>query len=320
MFGAHLSIAGGLVNALIAAEELKMDCVQVFTANQRRWSAGRLRKQARDQWLAKLKELKWQDLRTVSHGSYLVNLASPEPRLRRRSIAHQRQELKRCEMLSIPYCVIHPGAHRGDAASAGSPRRLGADPTADERAGLKRVVKALDQLSRELPGYSVISCLETTVGAGTTLGYDFGHLAYILEHVKQPQRVGFCFDTCHVTAAGYDMSTKENAAAVLEHFDRVCGLKHLHVFHLNDSATPVGSRRDRHAHIGQGSCGLSCFGAIVNCRRFTGVPMILETPKGTNDKGVSWDVANIRRLKRLVRRPRGKPITCTMQAAQGTGQ
>ncbi|MFB3138359.1 MAG: deoxyribonuclease IV [Phycisphaerales bacterium] len=306
MFGSHLSIAGGLVNALIEAQRLNMDCVQVFTRNQRQWSARPLGDDERSVWATKLKELGWHrgrsSARTVSHGSYLVNLASPDPMLWKKSTALQRAELERCEALAIRLCVIHPGAHLGAARPSGQPHQLGAVPTKDELAGLRRVVKALNQLHEELPGYRVITCLETTVGAGTTLGYDFQHLAYIRSHVREPQRVGYCFDTCHVTAAGYDMTTDDKAKTTLQQWDKTCGNRQLRVLHLNDSVGPVGSRKDRHAHIGRGQCGLSCFRAIVNRSAFDRVPKILETPKGKDDKGIPWDVVNIRCLKRMVRR------------------
>lgn len=303
VFGAHLSVARGLVNALVEAQRLRMDCVQVFTKNQRRWSVKPLSRDERQAWLAKLKELGWHRRRaaprTVSHSSYLVNLASPDRRLWQRSADLQRIELERCEALSIPLCVVHPGAHLGEP---GGPPRDGT-LTPDERAGLKRVAKALNRLHRELAGFRVVTCLETTAGAGTTLGYDFRHLAYVHRLVREPQRLGFCFDACHVTAAGYDMTTERKARAVLREFDAVCGRRHLRVFHLNDSVGPVGCRKDRHAHIGRGVCGLGCFRAIVNFRAFDRVPKIIETPKGTNERGVAWDVVNIRRLKRLAHRP-----------------
>ena len=300
MFGAHLSTAGGMVNALNEARRLRMDCVQVFTANQRQWASRPLGAEALREWRDRLRELRWtRSARVVSHGAYLVNLASPDRDLRNRSLARQREELERCEMLSIRSCVIHPGAHMGAARPAGEPHELGRDPRRDELAGLKRLVGALDQLHRWLPGYRVLTCLETTAGAGTTLGYDFRHLAFVRESVREPERVGFCFDTCHVTAAGYDMSHPRGAREVLRLFGATCGARHLRVFHLNDSAAPLGTRRDRHAHIGHGYCGLACFRAIVNSPRFARVPKILETPKGTDSRGVPWDVANIRRLKRL---------------------
>ncbi|MHC4209464.1 MAG: deoxyribonuclease IV [Planctomycetota bacterium] len=306
MFGAHLSVAGGLVNALEEARSLRFDCVQVFTRNQRQWSARALGEDERGAWRAGLERIGWHrrrgPCRTVSHNSYLVNLASADRAVREKSQAAQRAELDRCEALGIPLCVMHPGAHLGRPWRPEEPGAPGGPPTPDERAGLRRVIKALDRLHRDLPGYRVVTCLETTAGAGTTLGYSFEQLAFIREHVREPDRVGYCFDTCHVTAAGYDMTTETGAAAVLRRFNEVCGRRHLRVFHLNDSVGPVGSRRDRHAHIGLGACGLACFRTIVNSRAFARVPKIIETPKGTNEKGVPWDVVNIRRLKRLLRR------------------
>ena len=168
---------------------------------------------------------------------------------------------------------------------------------------LGRLIKALDRVHRDLPGSRVVTCLETTAGTGTNLGYSFEHLALIRENIREPDRVGYCFDTCHVTAAGYDMTTGAGAAAVLGRFGEICGRRHLRVFHLNDSVGAVGSRRDRHAHIGHGACGIACFRTIVNLGAFARVPKIIETPKGTDEKGVPWDVVNIRRLKRLIRRP-----------------
>ena len=310
MFGAHLSIAGGVVNALIEARRLRMDCVQVFTRNQRQWSVRALADDDRAAWLAGLRELGWHRRsarpRTVSHASYLINLASPDRLLWRKSVALHRVELERCETLAIPLCVVHPGAHLGKSSppAAGEP---GAQISRHELWGLKRVIKALDRVHRDLPGHRTVTCLETTAGAGTTLGYSFEHLALVRASVGEPHRIGFCFDTCHVTAAGYDMTTDAGAKAVLKRFDEVCGRRNLRVFHLNDSVGAVGSRRDRHTHIGHGACGLSCFRAIVNLGAFARVPKILETPKGiangTKSRGVPWDVVNIRRLKRLMRRP-----------------
>ncbi len=308
MFGSHLSIAGGLVNALVEAEKLNMDCVQVFTKNQRQWKAAPLTDEARNDWLTKLKALGWHrkrgPARVVSHNSYLINLASPDRAMRDKSIALQREELERCETLGIRLLVSHPGAHLGESCPPGERHDVEADPTKDELAGLKRITRSLDRLHKDLPGYRTITCLETTVGAGSTLGYSFGQLAYIRAHVQEPDRVGYCFDTCHVTAAGYDMATNAKAAAVLQQWDEICGHVNLCVFHLNDSVGELGSRKDRHAHIGHGQCGLACFGAIVNHRVFAGVPKVLETPKDRDENGVPWDVRNIRRLKRLVRSPK----------------
>jgi deoxyribonuclease-4 len=307
VFGSHLSVAGGLVNALTEARSLRLDCVQVFTRNQRQWSARALGEDEQLAWREGLKEIGWHrrrgPCRTVSHNSYLVNLASRDRDVRARSLAAQRTELERCEALGIPLCVMHPGAHLGRPCPPPESGEPGGSPTRDELAGLKRVTKALDRMHRDLPGFRVITCLETTAGTGTNLGYSFEHLAFIRENIREPDRVGYCFDTCHVTAAGYDMTTDAGAAAVLSRFGAICGRRHLRVFHLNDSVGAVGSRRDRHAHIGHGTCGIACFRAIVNLGVFARVPKVIETPKGTNEKGVPWDVVNIRRLKRLLRRP-----------------
>jgi deoxyribonuclease-4 len=304
LLGSHLSIAGGMVNALHEARRLKMDCVQVFTKNQRQWKAPALKDAERAAWLNELQRMKWSSAagephRVISHNSYLVNLASPDAELRKRSIAAQRDELERCEALDIRLCVAHPGAHLSEVRPVKQPNDLSGQPTQAEIAGLKRIALSLDIIHHDLPGYKVITCLETTVGSGTNLGYDFHHLALIRSEVKQPERVGFCLDTCHVTAAGYDMSTPAKAREVLDKWHAICGLDRLLALHLNDSVGPLGSRKDRHAHIGDGCCGAACFRTILNHPALEAVPMILETPKETNDKGVEWDVINLRRLRRM---------------------
>ena len=166
-----------------------------------------------------------------------------------------------------------------------------------------RIVRSLDRIHRDLPGYQTVTCLETTVGSGTNLGYDFGQLALIREAVGDPDRIGFCFDTCHVTAAGYDMSTEDGAKTVMQKWRAACGDRALKVVHVNDSMGALGSRRDRHTHIGDGACGRSCFQLIVNHRLTSCVPKILETPKGRTERGSAWDLINIRRLKRLITCP-----------------
>jgi deoxyribonuclease-4 len=307
MFGAHLSIAGGLVNALVEAERLGMDCAQIFTKSQRQWRVPPLDRDARDEWLAKLAAMGWDrprgPARVVAHNSYLINLASPSRALWKRSVAAQRDEIERCEALHVPLLVAHPGAHLGTAPPRSQPLALDGPPSAEERAGLDRIVRALDRLHDDLPGYRTITCLETTTGAGTTLGHSFHHLAHIRARVKAPERVAFCLDTCHIVAAGYDMSTDERAASVLRHFDRTCGRGTVRVVHVNDSAGALGSRLDRHAHIGHGRCGIACFRTIVNRPSLARVAKILETPKEEKRPGLPWDVVNLRRLKRLIRRP-----------------
>ena len=304
MFGAHMSIAGGLTHALDAAEATKSECVQIFTRNQRQWKAKPIEPEEAQAWAARLAELGWDDDvdRVVCHNSYLVNLASANDETRDKSIAAQRAELERCEALAVPLCVAHPGAHLGTAPPRGKPLDLDAPLSDDEEAGIERIVAGLDTIHAELPGYRVITCLEATAGTGSNLGYAFHHLATIRDRVREPERVGFCIDTCHITAAGYDLSTDAKAEAVIGQMLDVLGAGHVRVWHLNDSIGACGSRTDRHAAIGDGACGKACFRAIVNHPEFTGVPKILETPKGEDEKGRDLDAVNLQRLKRLIRR------------------
>lgn len=281
MLGSHLSVAGGLVNALYEAQRLKMATVQIFTANQRQWSPKTPSPEDVEAWRAELGRLGWT--KVVSHAGYLINLASPDSELYRRSVDAMTREVQRCAELEIRYAVVHPGSHRDSG----------------ERAGLARIVKALDAIIRRTRGCEVVICLETTVGAGSQLGGRFEHLAEILDGVRDPDRVGTCLDTCHVTAAGYDLSTLPKARGVFDLFDDLVGLKNLHCIHINDSKEPIGSHRDRHAHIGDGHVGISAFRFIVNCPRLQEIPAILETKKGTTAKGTPWDVVNLRRLRRL---------------------
>ncbi len=321
MFGSHLSIAGGLERALEAAGELRCDCVQIFTRNQRQWRNPPIAPDEVARWKAGLAALSWDrpgPPRVVSHNSYLVNLASPEAGNRGRSIMAHRAELERCEALGIERCVIHPGAHLGTPPAKG-PHDFDRPQSPDERAGLARIAAALDRVHRDLPGYRVKTLLETTVGSGTNLGFDFRHLASIREAVAEPDRVGFCFDTCHVTAAGWDMSSPAKAAKVLKHFDEVCGLEHLLAFHLNDSQGAVGSRLDRHAHIGLGTCGMACFRAICREARFASIPKILETPKEGDADQEPWDVVNLRRLRGLCRAPRASGVPSSVRRTRRSG-
>lgn len=309
-----------MVNALHSAKRLNMDCLQVFTKNQRQWRAKPMAEDAIGHWRAEVAAMGWDcgggsPARIVAHNSYLINLAHPDAGLWRKSVDAQIIEIERCEALGIALCIGHPGAHLSAGCRApGSPNDLDCVPLRDERAGLKRIIKALDVIHRALPSYRTVTCLETTVGSGTNLGYSFHQLAFIRSGVKQPERVGFCFDTCHVTAAGYDMSTEGRAAAVLDLWKQVCGLETLRAFHLNDSVGALGSRRDRHAHIGQGCCGTGCFRTILNHPVFRTVPKILETPKGRSPGGVEWDLINVRRLRRMMCRADDKSGTALKRA------
>jgi len=294
LFGSHLSVAGGMVNAILEAERLKMDTVQVFTKNQQQWKVRPLDPGVRADWLAELRRLRWQG-RTVSHASYLINLASPDDELWGKSVDLMTVEVERCAELEIPYLVHHPGAYTTS--------------TADE--GLARIAGAYRSIVKRTAGIGVTLCLENTVGSGSNLGRTFEELGrlrgMIVEATGAPERVGFCLDTCHAHAGGYDMSARASADEALAEFDRLCGLANLRVVHMNDSKAPCGSRRDRHEHIGSGTVGgarralrETGFAAVVNRPELGSTPMILETPKGTDERGRAYDAQNLRRLRGLL--------------------
>lgn len=284
MFGSHLSIAGGMHNALLEAHSLGMNCVQVFTKNQRQWRVKPLTDEQVNLWNEHTRQTKISQV--VSHDSYLINLASPSPEAREKSMALFREELLRCETLGIADLVTHPGAHMKEG----------------EPAGLKRVATALNELHKELPGLSVITCLEVTAGQGTCLGAKFEHIRQIIDQVKEPHRVAVCLDTAHTLEAGYDLTSAEGCRAVLQEFDQVVGLDQIRVIHLNDSKTPRGSRVDRHEHIGHGHVALEAFAVIVKQKQFKSIPKILETPKAEAPDGRPWDTVNLEVLQGLTRR------------------
>lgn len=297
MFGSHLSIAGGLTNALAEARALGLDTVQIFTKNQQQWKARPLADDAVHAWRSAVDSLGWKGpAGGVSHASYLINLASPDDALWEKSIEAMRDEIERCERLGLPFLVHHPGSFT----------------TSTREAGIDRIARAYARLFRETPGFQVVSCLEGTAGGGNTLGGRFEDLAElrarILDATGEPLRLGFCLDTCHMHAAGYDMSSRAAADAALDLFDRLCGLAHVRVLHLNDSKGRLASRIDRHEHIGRGELTPrtlkdSGFAAVVNRPEFRRVPMILETPKGEDPRGVPFDTLNLRRLRGLADSP-----------------
>lgn len=282
MFGSHLSISGGLHNAILSAEKLGMETVQVFTKNQQQWKCKPLEEEVVAQWKEHLSRVKFE--KTVSHDSYLINLASMDEALWKKSIDLFVEELARCWKLGIPYLVTHPGAHLG----------------AGEAAGLKRVAKALDICHARVPAKEVTTCLEITAGQGSSLGYKLEHLATIIEHSKHPDRLGVCLDTAHLFAAGYDFRGRKYAA-FRKQLEATIGIDRVKVLHLNDSKKDLGSRVDRHDHIGRGLIGLEGFKPFVRDKAFAQIPKILETPKeGKAEDGREWDAVNLESLRNLM--------------------
>ena len=301
--GSHLSAAGSLRAAIDEAVGYRFGAVQIFTRNQRQWVAKPLEKSEIADFAAARRGTVFEDAsRIVSHNSYLVNLASPDEENLVKSLACERAELERCEALGVSVSVAHPGAHLGAPRKPADPNDLDAEPGADELAGLKRIAKSIDRLHAELRGYRVRLALETTTGSGTNLGYAFHHLGRIRDMVKAPERIAFCIDTCHVFAAGYEVSTPAKARAALERFDAEAGLAHVAAIHVNDSEAAFASRKDRHAHIGEGLCGDAWFKAVLAAPELSGVPKMLETEKGSAPDGRPWDAVNADRLVALAPR------------------
>ncbi len=281
LFGSHLSIAGGYYKAVEAAAELGMETVQLFTKNNNQWAAKPLTKEDVKLFRDAIERTGIQQ--PVAHDSYLINLASPKDELWQKSLDAFIVELQRAEALGLIGVVMHPGSY----------------VESDEASGLKRIVKALDAAHRATPKFQTLTLLETTAGQGTNLGAKFEHLAEIIAGVKHPGRVAVCVDSCHIFAAGYPLATREEYAATMRKFDRVIGLDRIRCFHLNDSKKPLGSRVDRHQHIGEGCLGLEPFRHIVNDRRFAKLPMYLETEKGERD-GRDLDTINLETLRGLL--------------------
>ena len=281
ILGAHQSITGGCHKAVERARQCGCDCVQLFTKNNSQWAAKDITAEEARRFRSALDELGISH--PIAHDSYLINLASPDPRLWRRSVAAFAEELRRADTLGIPYVVAHPGAYT----------------TGTQQQGLQNVIRALDAVHAKIGGLRTRCLLETTAGQGTALGWQFEHLAAILDGVKEPDRLGVCFDTCHVYAAGYPLRTTKEYRATMRKFDRLVGLGRIKAFHLNDSRRELGSRIDRHEHIGRGQLGLAAFRHLLSDQRFCDVPMYLETPKD-QENGVDLDKINLRVLRRLV--------------------
>ena len=278
-----MSMAGGYYKAVEAAARVGCDCVQLFTKNNNQWRAKPI---LADDVTRFREALQAHGIKhPISHDSYLINLASPDKQLWKKSIDAFVVELRRAEQLGIEYVVAHPGAFT----------------TSSESLGLKRIVRALNEVHKQTQGCTAKCLLETTAGQGSNLGWKFEHLATILDGVRNPDLLGVCFDTCHVFAAGYAMNTEKNYKATMRALNKTVGVRQVKAFHFNDSMTKFGSHVDRHAQIGKGEMGLAPFRFLLNDRRFRRVPMYLETPKGEQN-GKDLDVINLRTLRKLRKR------------------
>ncbi len=279
LLGAHMSIAGGVSKAFERAQSIDCTCMQIFTRNQNQWQSKPLDVQeiARYQALAQSTGI----APVVAHASYLINIGSPDPALWAKSADALRVELERAEQLDILGVVFHPGSHMNTS----------------EAEGLDRIARGIDHAHAATAGVRTLTLLENTAGQGAHLGYRFEHLAAILAAVDDPGRIGVCFDTCHALTAGYEFRDQDSYARLWDEFDQVVGLERLKVFHFNDTKKDLGSRVDRHTHIGEGFLGLEPFRLILNDARFAALPKILETPK---EDDMADDVINLNRLRSLL--------------------
>lgn len=276
--GAHQSIAGGTPRAVERGLDAGCRVLQIFVKNNNRWVGKPIERPEAREFRSASREAGFA--RVIAHTSYLINLASPDADLRRKSIESLAEEIERCARLGIRDLVLHPGAHCGEG----------------EVAGVARIAASLDEAFDRTGGARVRILLETAAGQGSCVGHRFEHLRDILGAVRTPRRVAACLDTCHVHAAGYDLVTRRGYAETIEAFDRTVGLARLAAIHVNDSKKPRGSRVDRHEHIGRGHIGRRGFRNLMTDPRLAAVPKFLETPK---DDTLAFDRANLAALRRL---------------------
>jgi deoxyribonuclease-4 len=279
LLGAHMSINGGLHTAIERGAGIGCTAIQIFTKNSNQWRSPPLTDA--DVATYKSAQAKARITHVVTHASYLINLCSTNKQTAHLSRVAFIDELRRCDALGIGSLIFHPGSHTG----------------AGEEAGLRAIAAALNRAHEETPGCRTFSTLETTAGQGTNLGYRFEQLATIIDLVKEQSRMAVCIDTCHLFAAGYPIHTEQGWEETFREFDRILGLKHITAVHVNDSMKPLGSKLDRHEHIGKGEIGLTAFRMLMNDPRFDSVPKILETEK---DEEMKEDVENMRVLKSLI--------------------
>jgi deoxyribonuclease-4 len=276
-----MSIAGGYYRAVEHAANAGCDCVQLFTKNNNQWRAKEITDEDVSKFRDKLAELNISH--PISHSSYLINLGSPKEDLWKKSVDAFVVEMLRAEKLGLLGVVVHPGSHT----------------TVSEEEGIENIIRGLDEMHEQTRGIACRCVLETTAGQGSNLGWKFEQLAAMISGVKHPELLGVCLDTCHVFAAGYPLATPEEYADTMQQFDALIGLERIVAFHLNDSKRELGSRVDRHEHIGHGELGLEPFRHLLNDVRFAHVPMYLETAKGREDDE-DLDVRNLQVLRSLV--------------------
>ncbi|TFG03223.1 MAG: deoxyribonuclease IV [Promethearchaeota archaeon] len=282
--GAHMSTSGGKHLALERGDQLGCETIQLFIRNVRSWASKPLEKKEINEFIEKKEKYEASIWPIITHNSYLINLATSDEEKLKKSYNAMLDEIQKAEKLKIDHIVIHPGTYNYK------------DKNENEETGLNRIAEQLNDLITETKQCRVKILLETVAGQGHNLGRKFQHLSSIILKIDNKDRIGVCFDTCHSFASGYDFTTKQKYNAMWDKFDEIIGLKYLYAFHLNDSERKLGSRVDRHTHIGQGKIGKTPFGFFINDEHFANLPGILETPKGDDMKN---DIMNLKTLNSL---------------------
>lgn len=281
LLGAHESNAGGAFNAIYRGQKATCDTIQMFNKANSQWRAKPIEQDELDKFFKAIEETKITV--SCSHASYLINLASPDKDLNLKSYESFKLEMERCAMLKIPNLVVHPGSHVGSG----------------EQEGMDRIIANLNRLFAELRNNTVTVCLEATAGQGSNLGYTFEQLAYMIAGVKDKTHIGVCVDTCHIFAAGYPISDPADYKATMKKFEDTVGLDRLRILHLNDSKKGLGDKIDRHEHIGEGKIGIEGFRNILNDKKLSKIPMIIETPK---EEDLEEDIKNLALLRSLIKK------------------
>jgi deoxyribonuclease-4 len=281
LLGAHMSIAGGMHTAVERAQSIGCTAMQVFVKNSNQWSGKAITVQDAGSFKAALADSSVKAV--LAHDSYLINLCAMNEEILKKSRTAMQDEIKRCALLGISMLNFHPGSHTGRG----------------EEDGIKLIAESINIVHEQTRRSGVRSVLETTAGQGTALGRSFEELRAIIDLVEDRGRMAVCIDTCHIFAAGYDISNEKGYEETMRSFDAVIGLDRLVAFHINDSKKGLGSHVDRHEHIGKGAIGLEGFRLLMNDPRLRHIPKILETPKGVEMKE---DVENMKALKGLVKK------------------
>ncbi len=281
VLGVHCSISNGIENAPIIGAKLGCRAIQIFTGSNQRWESKDISSDQAKSFLSNMQQGNIQI--AFAHSTYLINLASPEKDLLKKSIIAMMGELKRADFLSLPFVVLHPGSHKETSIAA----------------GINRIAKSINIIFDKTPDFKSKIALENTAGSGSSIGSRFEELAKIIELVENKDRVCVCFDTCHGFAAGYDIRDNKTYKTTWEEFDKIIGRKYLCAMHLNDSKGDLSSRLDRHVNIGEGKIGLKGFSNILNDPSLLTIPMVLETPKGKDAE--ANDKENLEKLRKLIK-------------------